>query len=350
MQLTQLSPSQRESRWVHPLAWWSWGLSAAVVAILSNSFITHVLVFTAILTVLITFRSTRSWSNAIGLLIRLAIFIVLFRIVIELIFGVHFGGPVLMTLPVLDLPSWLGGISLGGKVGSTGLIAAIAHGFKLATVIIAASAAAALVPPSLLLKSLPNAVYEAGLVTVIALGFLPALSADAKRLKTAAALRGRPARKIRHQLALLFPLIENSLNRAVTLANAMESKGFGRIKTAKFNNMTVSIILIAGMMLMILATTSLLRNPLSITNLTILVLAISLIAISVALSGKLKLRTVYRNLEFSQTEFSLLVFAMLLVMASALLNTNELVKSLVIFGLLLSPIIICPKPPGGLTK
>jgi hypothetical protein len=130
----------------------------------------------------------------------------------------------------------------------------------------------------------------------------------------------------------------------------MESKGFGRIKTAKFNNITVSIVLITGMMLMALGTTSLLRNPLSITNLTILVLAISLIVISVSLSGKLKLRTVYRNLEFSQTEFSLLVVAMLLIIIPALFNTNHLVNSFVIFALLLSPIIICPKPPDGLAK
>lgn len=350
MQLIQLSPSQRESRWVHPLAWWGWGLSVATAAMLSTSFVAHILIFSATIAVLFTFRSTGSWSGSIGLLIRLAIFIVLFRVAIELVFGVHFGGPVIMTLPVLDLPIWLGGISLGGKVGSTGLIAAVVNGFKLATVIVAASAATALVPPNILLKSLPNAIYEAGLVTVIALGFLPALSADAKRLKTAAALRGRPAKKIRHQITLLFPLIESSLNRAVTLSNAMESKGFGRIKSAKYNNMTVSFTLITGMMLLIMAVTSLLRNPSSAANLTIFAFAISLIIASVVLSGKLKLRSVYRSVEFNQTEFVLLIVALLAVMISAFSNTNQLLNSFLLFSLAISPIVICPKPPNGFMK
>jgi energy-coupling factor transport system permease protein len=350
MQKLQLSPSQRKSRWVHPLAWWGWGISTAIAAMLSGSLAVHALIFVGVLIVLLNLRSNGSWANAVTLLLRLALFIVLFRIFIELIFGVHFGGIILLTLPTLDLPVWLGGISVGGKVGLTGMLAAFAHGFKLATVIVAAAAPAVLVPPNLLLKSLPNAIYEAGLVTVIALGFLPALSADAKRIKTAAALRGRPAKSLRQQVSLLFPLMESSLSRAVTLANAMESKGFGQTKPARFNPLTISFALITGLLLLLLSSTSLLRNPANSINSLLLVTSLALIIAAVILSGKIKVRSIYRKLEFDFTELVLAAVGLALIVTSLASYRDSAGYAVVAFFLVASPIAICPKPPIGFNR
>jgi len=350
MQKLQFSPSQRKSRWVHPLAWWGWGISTAIAAMLTTSLAVHAMIFIGVLIVLLNLRSSGSWANSVTLLLRLAIFIVLFRLFIELIFGVHFGGPILLTLPTIDLPIWLGGVSLGGKVGLTGMLAAFAHGFKLATVIIAAAAPAALVPPNLLLKSLPNAIYEAGLVTVIALGFLPALSADAKRIKTAAALRGRPAKSLKQQLALLFPLMESSLSRAVTLANAMESKGFGQTKPARFNPLSISIALIAGLFLLLLSSASLMRNPASFINSLLLGISLILILVAVILSGKVKVRSIYRKLDFDLTELALAGICLVLIVTSFTSFSAFFGYALVAFALVVSPVAICPKPPIGFSR
>jgi energy-coupling factor transport system permease protein len=350
MQKLQLSPSQRRSRWVHPLAWWGWGASAAIAAMLSSSIAVHVMIFIGVLIVLLKLRSSGSWANSITLLLRLAVFIVLFRLLIEILFGVHFGGAILLTLPTINLPIWLGGVSLGGKVGLTGMLAAFAHGFKLATVIIAAAAPAALVPPNLLLKSLPNAIYEAGLVTVIALGFLPALSADAKRIKTAAALRGRPAKSLRQQLSLLFPLMESSLSRAVTLANAMESKGFGQTKPARFSPLTISFALITGLFLLLLSSASLMRNPANLINMLLMGASIVLILIAVVLSGKIKVRSIYRKLDFDLTELALATTCLLLIVTSLSSYSAYFGYAIVAFALVVTPVAICPRPPIGFSR
>ncbi|CAB4570399.1 MAG: hypothetical protein F2563_01240 [Actinobacteria bacterium] len=339
-------PSQNAPRWVHPLAWWTWGLTAATAAMVIANFWFHAGLLATVFAVLTVKRSNGSWANSIGLFFRLAIFIILFRLTIEIIFGVHFGGPVLLTLPEFSLPNWLGGIELGGVIGANGLLTAFVNGFKLATIVVAAAAPAALVPPNLLLKSLPSALYEAGLVTVIALGFLPALSADAKRIKTAAALRGNPAQGPISNLKLLLPLIDSSLARAVTLANAMESKGFGTTKTKSSNSVLIAVGLSGGMLLLIISLLSLLRNPTQLSNSLVLIVALGFIAVAVILSGKAKLRTSYRKLEIGFPEYAIFFTSMIIAIGAVLYSSNNLAQ-LVIVILVALPIWLTPAVPVG---
>ena len=346
MSLLLRSPSQRVSRWMHPLAWWSWGLATATAAIITSNFWFHAALFCSVFAVLWRKGSTASWSRATGLFARLALFIILFRLMIEIIFGVHFGGAVLLTLPEISLPNWLGGLELGGAIGANGLISAFVNGFALATIVVAAAAPSALVPPDLLLKSLPSAIYEAGLVTVIALGFLPTLSADAKRIKTAAALRGKPAVGMVANMKLLLPLIDSSLGRAVMLANAMETKGFGKTKNKTANSAVIAVGLAGGLLLLIFSLFNLLRNPTDALHLLILLLALSFIAISVVLSGKAKLRTSYRSLTFGVVEF-LMLFAAIGIVLLTVSSSNSPWALVVVIGLAFSPIWITPDVPKG---
>ncbi len=339
-------PSQHAPRWVHPLAWWAWGLMAATVAMTTTNFWFHAALLTTVFTVLVIKRSNGSWANSINLFFRITIFIILFRLMIEVVFGVHFGGPVLLTLPEFSLPNWLGGINFGGEIGTNGLISAFVNGFKLATVVVSAAAPAALVPPNLLLKSLPSALYEAGLVTVIALGFLPALSADAKRIKTAAALRGNPTKGLISNLKLLLPLIDSSLARAVSLANAMERRGFGKTKTQSSNSTLIAIGLAGGMILLIISLLSLLRNPTELSNLLVLIVALGFISISVILSGKAKLRTSYRKLEIGLPEITI-YSASVGVAAIAIFSPNSMLAQAVVILLVALPIWVTPAVPVG---
>lgn len=343
---TLRSPSQYAPRWVHPLAWWAWGLTAATAAIVITGFWFHAGLLATVFAVLALKRSNGSWTNSIGLFFRLAIFIILFRLTIEIIFGVHFGGPVLLTLPEFSLPNWLGGIELGGVIGANGLVAAFVNGFKLATIVVAAAAPAALVPPNLLLKSLPSALYEAGLVTVIALGFLPALSADAKRIKTAAALRGNPARGLISNFKLLLPLIDSSLARAVTLANAMESKGFGKTKTKSSNSALIAIGLGGGMLLLIISLLGLLRNPTQLSNSLLLIVALGFITVAVILSGQAKLRTSYRKLKIGLPELAIFLTSSVIVVVAVLSSSSSLAQIAIIMMVAL-PIWLTPAVPAG---
>lgn len=338
--------SQQSARWVHPLAWWSWGLSAATLAILTEDPINYITIFIAVFMVLVLMRSNSSWANSISILFRLAIFIVGFRIFIEVIFGVHFGGAVLVTLPQFQLPDLLGGLTIGGVVGLSGITSAFFNGFQLATVVVAASAAAVLVPPNLLLKSMPSAIYEAGLVTVIALGFLPALSSDASRMKTATALRGKPVKGVLPNLKLLMPLIDSSLNRAVSLANAMESRGFGKTKKPRVNPALIGLVLIAGLLILSISLLNLLLHPINELSALLLLLSLFLISIAVYQSGKLKIRSKYESQIFGLPEYSIGAASILALLLSWLIEgTTQL--NLLVFILLFVPILVAPKIPIG---
>ncbi|MBO0517687.1 energy-coupling factor transporter transmembrane protein EcfT, partial [Streptomyces beijiangensis] len=60
-----------------------------------------------------------------------------------------------------------------------------------AALLICVGAATALANPARLLKSLPGALYEAGVAVVVAMTFAPNLVADVTRLRAARRLRGR---------------------------------------------------------------------------------------------------------------------------------------------------------------
>jgi len=349
-QLISFATKNKTERWLHPLAWWIWGLAAATVAIAAENWFIHVSICAAIISVVYLKRPNASWGNSISILFRIALFVIFFRLMIEVIFGVHFGGPVLLALPEIQLPRWLGGIKLGGILGATGALAALVHGFKLATVIVAASAPATLVPPNLLLKSLPNAIYEAGLVTVIAVGFLPTLSADARRIKKSAALRGKPVVGLRQNIKLMMPLIDSSLNRAVTLSNAMESRGFGKTRLNVVNANLIGLSLIGGLFLLMISIYQVLRNPLNVIGLSLLILSISSITLSIVLSGKFRLRTRLEKLEFRSPEVWIIASSAIGVWLGLAQALPLLALIPALFICFFTPIWLSPQIPKGFQR
>lgn len=341
---------EKTARWLHPLAWWIWGLTAATIAIVSENWVIHLTIFTAIMTVIYTKRPNASWGNSLSILLRLVLFIIGFRLMIEIVFGVHFGGPILLALPEVHLPNWLGGIELGGSIGATGALSAFLHGFKLATVLVSAAAPATLIPPNLLLKSLPNAIYEAGLVTVIAVGFLPTLSADVRRIRSSSALRGKPAVGIRQNIRLMMPLIDSSLNRAVTLANAMESRGFGKTKMNVVNSNIIGLSLICGLFLLLISIYQILRNRFDNISFLIMILAISTISISIIVGGRIRLRTRFEKLVFAPHEMLIIASSLLVVWLGL---SQPLILPIfipILLLCLLAPIWIAPPIPKGFQK
>ena len=115
------------------------------------------------------------------------------------VFAFFLGSPIpgthtLVTLPEVPLPDWAQGVRIGGRVTAEGLVFALYDGLKLATLLICVGAANALANPARLLKSLPGALYEAGVAVVVAMTFAPNLVADVQRLRAARRLRGRPDR------------------------------------------------------------------------------------------------------------------------------------------------------------
>ncbi|MEU0689104.1 CbiQ family ECF transporter T component [Streptomyces uncialis] len=214
---------------MHPGAWWVWALGLGVAASrTTNPLLLGLLV--AVAGYVVAARRTEApWARSYGAFVKIALVVLGVRLVFAVLLGSPIpGSHVLVTLPEVPLPDWAQGVRIGGRVTAEGLVFALYDGLKLAALLICVGAANALANPSRLLKSLPGALYEAGVAVVVALTFAPNLIADVRRLRSARRLRGRPDRGLRGLLQVGLPVLEGALERSVALAAAMDARGYGR--------------------------------------------------------------------------------------------------------------------------
>ncbi|NJA60641.1 energy-coupling factor transporter transmembrane protein EcfT, partial [Streptomyces sp. NEAU-H3] len=188
-------PSRRDFPLLHAGAWWVWALGLAAAATRTTNPLLLALLVGVASYVVAARRTEAPWARAYGAFLRLAVVV----LVIRLGFAVLLGSPVpgthtLLTLPEIPLPEWAQGVRLGGRVTAEGVLFAFYDALRLATLLVCVGAANALASPVRLLKSLPGALYEAGLAVVVAMTFAPHLVADVRRLRAARRLRGRPDR------------------------------------------------------------------------------------------------------------------------------------------------------------
>ncbi|NEB02602.1 energy-coupling factor transporter transmembrane component T [Streptomyces sp. SID13726] len=223
------TPSGPAGTPLHPGAWWLWSLSLGTAATRTTNPLLLALLIAVSAYVVATCRHPTPWSRSYSAFVRLALAVLLIR----LLFAITLGSPVpgthtVVTLPELPLPDWAQGIRLGGRVTAESLVFALYDGLKLATLLICVGAANALANPHRLLKSLPGALYELGVAVVVALTFAPHLIADVQRLRAARRLRGRPDSGVRGLFQVGLPVLEGALERSVALAASMDARGYGR--------------------------------------------------------------------------------------------------------------------------
>ena len=129
-------------------------------------------------------------------------------------FDVLWTGPVVPVLGALD-------------VTREELVIAAVNGGRLAAVALAFSAYALLVDHDRLLGALGFA-RRSALTAVLATRLVPTLERDAAALREAVRGRGVSVQGVRGHARLVSPLVAGSLERALNLAEAMETRGFGR--------------------------------------------------------------------------------------------------------------------------
>ncbi|MFI0979121.1 energy-coupling factor transporter transmembrane component T [Streptomyces sp. NPDC021093] len=223
------APAASRSNALHAGAWWLWALGLATAASrTTNPLLLGLLVGVAGYVVAAR-RTDAPWARSYGAFVKLGLMV----LVIRLVFSVFLGSPipgqhVLFALPEVPLPDWAKGVRLGGKVTAEQLVFALYDGLKLATLLICVGAANALANPARLLKSLPGALYEAGVAVVVAMTFAPNMVSDVVRLRTARRLRGRPTGGVKALVQIGLPVLEGALERSVALAASMDARGYGR--------------------------------------------------------------------------------------------------------------------------
>ena len=213
---------------LHAGAWWAWAIGLVVAASRTTNPLLLALII-AVASIVVTARRTNApWARSFGFFLRLGLIVIIIRVAAQIVFGAGFGRTVIATAPALHLPAWLGGLSIGGAITAESLAAAAVDGLRFATIIVCIGAATTLASPSRLLKSVPAVLYEFGTSVVIASTFTPMLVEDVSRVRVAHVLRGSSYSGPRAIARSLMPVLAGALERSVTLAAAMDARGYGR--------------------------------------------------------------------------------------------------------------------------
>ncbi len=218
----------RLSRDLHPGAWWLWAMGlAAAASATTNPLLLLMIVGIAGVTVSLR-RSEHPWSRSFRLYLLFGLVIVVIRVVFRVLLGGGYGSVVLVELPEIPLPDWVAGIRLLGPVTLESVLAGLYDGMRLATIVICVGAANSLANPKRLLKSMPPALYEIGTAIVVAVALLPQLADSLRRVRAARQLRGVPGSRFGGLRGIVVPVMEDALERSMSLAAGMDARGYGR--------------------------------------------------------------------------------------------------------------------------
>jgi energy-coupling factor transport system permease protein len=223
--------TRRLPRDLHPGAWWLWALGLAVGASATTNPLLLVLLVAAAALVVVVRRSDQPWAGSFWLYLVLGVVIVAVRVVFRVLVGGGLdtaGTTVWLDLPAVSLPGWAAGVHLLGPVTAEAVLGGLDDGLRLAAIVALVGAANSLANPKRLLKSMPPALYEVGTAVVVSVSVLPQLSDAVRRVRAARALRGSAGGRLTRLRHTVVPVMEDALERSLTLAASMDVRGYGR--------------------------------------------------------------------------------------------------------------------------
>ncbi|MFJ3923955.1 energy-coupling factor transporter transmembrane protein EcfT [Streptomyces sp. NPDC090022] len=290
------APTATRRTALHAGAWWLWALGLATAASRTTNPLLLGLIVGVAGYVVAARRTDAPWARSYGAFIKLGLVVIALRLLFSALLGSPLPGThTLVTLPEVPLPAWAQGIRLGGRVTAEQLVFAFYDGAKLATLLICVGAANALANPARLLKSLPAALYEAGVAVVVAMTFAPNMVADVVRLRTARRLRGRPTGGIRAILQIGLPVLEGALERSVAVAASMDARGYGRTaQVPPAVRHTTNVLTVGGLLGMCAGTYGLLAAEGASYGLPLVLIGLALALAGLRLGGRRSVRTRYR--------------------------------------------------------
>ncbi len=221
-------PGRALPRELHPAAWWTWALGlAAAASRTTNPWLLLLIALVASLTVALR-RTDAPWALSFRMYLYLGAFVVALRVAFRVLFGGGYGTTVLLDLPQVPLPDWAAGVTLLGPLTLESLLGGLYDGLRLATILVCVGAANSLANPRRLLAALPPALYEVGTALVIAVSLFPQLAESVQRVRQARRLRGEPGKGIGALRRIMVPVLEDALERSLSLAESMDARGYGR--------------------------------------------------------------------------------------------------------------------------
>jgi energy-coupling factor transport system permease protein len=155
-----------------------------------------------------------------GLFIRAFVFVTL---VVAIFKGIStpYGETVLFRLPEVWPFS-------GNPVTAEGLAWAGLDALQIGTMLAVFAAFSAGADYYALLRATPRALHQVGLVTSIAITFVPQTVTRFLEIREAQAIRGHRVRRVGDLVPLVIPLLAGGMERSLDLAEAMEARGYSR--------------------------------------------------------------------------------------------------------------------------
>ncbi len=211
---------------LHPSAWIAWLTAVSVFAFVVTNPLYILLALLAVAVVQLSFPREES---ALGRAVRMFVIAGIVLLVIRVLFVALLPNPgrtVLFTVPSFETPSWLGGLDLGGGVSAEVVTQAVVEGSRFILVLAAFGVFNARADLAGLVRSVPAAFRDVGLVVSIAVAFVPGMLRTVRDVRDAQRLRGeRGLRRLAPSLAV--PVLGMSLERALLLAESMDARGYG---------------------------------------------------------------------------------------------------------------------------
>lgn len=211
----------------HSVAWLLWAVAGGATVQLATSPVYVALVVGIAWLIVEVHAPLGPYRRAFPVLLAVGVVFALLRIVLAALTS-HNGLTVIMTLPEATMPRLLGGFTLGGTVEAEALAQALAEGFRIVGMMAVFGAFNAIASHYELVQSSPRAFHELGVVTTVALAFVPSTiesvfavrEADRARTGERSIKRGRILRSV-------VPVLERGMERAVSLSESMDARGFG---------------------------------------------------------------------------------------------------------------------------
>ncbi|MGH2557968.1 MAG: energy-coupling factor transporter transmembrane component T [Thermomicrobiales bacterium] len=202
-----------------PRAWLIWGAAASLVPLLGRNPFALAAAFLAVAGVRAAWgdrgRPMASWSWLVRLAAVSALIGVLFNLLTY-----HGGDRELVRLPE-------GWPIVGGALTLNALIYGLLSGWALVILVLIGTTVGAMIDWPALLRLLPERLATVAVAGSVAFAFLPHTAAAFREIREAQAIRGHRIAGVRDLVPLVVPLLTGGLERAMTTAEALESRAFG---------------------------------------------------------------------------------------------------------------------------
>jgi len=209
---------------LNPFCKLAWVGSIFVLVLIFNNPIYILLLFLSTLPLIIAARVWKEWVSLMKFTLCLCLAIIIINALVSC-HGSHILWQAPFRIPIMGTPIiTLEAIFFGGVMSLR--LLAIISAFTILTFTIH--------PDDMMLAMIKVKLpYKSVLVTSLSTRFIPTLIDDAERISDVQRSRGleldkgKLPQKIKRHIAIIIPLLSNSLDRTVQVAEAMESRAFG---------------------------------------------------------------------------------------------------------------------------